>query len=238
VIILTILSFIKVDPPLLASFYANCSRNFASLERKCENTVSGLWYLADDQSRVCPRSAFDHTSGCCGSAAPKHSCQSCVLSDRCCSSYEHCVSCCMAPQHGADRQVLDTPRGKGKPETGFWSSPFEYCRGVCRTSSRSTEHENAFIDERKYCFSQSGRPWVSESAKNRVDGQNGQNGLQDKSVIIVPSAPGRSCEEGCAAEKAVCKAELLSDINNCNVLRDTFPCEAGMSHSACTGING
>lgn len=40
-----------------------------------------------------------------------------------------------------------------RPETGHWETPFQYCQAVCRTTARSTQHENAFILDRKYCFS-------------------------------------------------------------------------------------
>jgi hypothetical protein len=40
-----------------------------------------------------------------------------------------------------------------RPETGLWATPFDYCRAVCRTTARSTQHENAFILDRKHCFS-------------------------------------------------------------------------------------
>ena len=40
-----------------------------------------------------------------------------------------------------------------RPETGKWDTPFQYCRAACRTTARSTQHENAFIADRKHCFS-------------------------------------------------------------------------------------
>ena len=43
-----------------------------------------------------------------------------------------------------------------RPETGHWSTPFQYCQAVCRTTARSTQHENAFILDRKHCFSKVG----------------------------------------------------------------------------------
>ena len=43
-----------------------------------------------------------------------------------------------------------------RPETGSWTSAFAYCRGKCRTSSRSTVHENAYLDKQHHCFSASG----------------------------------------------------------------------------------
>ncbi len=43
-----------------------------------------------------------------------------------------------------------------RPETGRWGSVFEYCRGKCRTSSKSTVHENAYLSPLHHCFSASG----------------------------------------------------------------------------------
>ena len=52
---------------------------------------------------------------------------------------------------------------QSRPETGEWGSPFEYCRGKCRTSSNSTVHENAYLEQDKHCFSVLGKglwPWL------------------------------------------------------------------------------
>ena len=43
-----------------------------------------------------------------------------------------------------------------RPETGRWGSVFEYCRNKCRTSSKSTVHENAYLSPQHHCFSASG----------------------------------------------------------------------------------
>ena len=43
-----------------------------------------------------------------------------------------------------------------RPETGYWTNAFDYCEGVCRTTSRSTQHENAYILDRRFCFSKLG----------------------------------------------------------------------------------
>ncbi|KAK9918118.1 hypothetical protein WJX75_001411 [Coccomyxa subellipsoidea] len=44
------------------------------------------------------------------------------------------------------------------PETGQWANTFEYCRNKCRTSSKSTVHENAYLSTFHHCFSSSGKP--------------------------------------------------------------------------------
>jgi len=64
----------------------------------------------------------------------------------------------MGPEYGAEQLWATAPRVGGKPETGTWQSSFQYCAGKCRTSSRSTAHENSYIDARHFCFSALGRP--------------------------------------------------------------------------------
>ena len=45
-----------------------------------------------------------------------------------------------------------------RPETGLWATTFEYCRNKCRTSSKSTVHENAYLSTYHHCFSATGAP--------------------------------------------------------------------------------
>ena len=46
-----------------------------------------------------------------------------------------------------------TPTTLARPETGRWDTVFEACSAVCRTHSRSTVHENAYLYPRRFCFS-------------------------------------------------------------------------------------
>ncbi len=61
--------------------------------------------------------------------------------------------------------VTSCHAGFCRSETGRWGSPFEYCRGKCRTSSKSTVHENAYLDSHHHCFSQSGKLMAVCSAR-------------------------------------------------------------------------
>ena len=59
------------------------------------------------------------TSKPCEPLADKSFSATCVVcrcdpADECCSSYEHCVSCCMAPGSKAEERRLTTPRGLNK----------------------------------------------------------------------------------------------------------------------------
>lgn len=109
----------------------------------------------------------------------------CHREDQCCSSYEHCVSCCMWPKHAAAQLFRQQFRIHGSSDTGHWDNEFQYCQGKCRTHQRSTEHENRYIDSRHFCFSDSGRPRV---CSNHV------------LATLIPC-----CSVCCTRAKAVCK---------------------------------
>ncbi|KAK9814096.1 hypothetical protein WJX72_000564 [[Myrmecia] bisecta] len=123
----------------------------------CNNTAQGRSAVADDRGFLCLRKDFDSSTGCCVTGE-QFSCKTCLLDNKCCEEFEQCVSCCLAPQHDAATVVANVFRSNGRPETGRWNSAFEYCRGKCRTTSRSTVHENAYLDTHHHCFSESGKP--------------------------------------------------------------------------------
>lgn len=68
--------------------------------------MQGRLFVADDRGTVCPRAAFDQSTGCCTSGL-QYTCQSCNKEDRCCSLFEHCVSCCLNPENNMAAE-LDT----------------------------------------------------------------------------------------------------------------------------------
>jgi hypothetical protein len=70
------------------------------------------------------------------------------------------VTCCMWPKHNAALLLREQFRIHGNSDTGHWHNTFQYCEGKCRTHKRSTEHENRYIDDRHFCFSDSARPRV------------------------------------------------------------------------------
>ena len=104
-----------------------------------------------------------------------------------------------------------------RPETGRWSTPFQYCRAACRTTARSTQHENAFILDRKHCFSKLGRPRVPVPPAPPLPA----------GVSLLTGGPGQSCDAACAAKQLSCSAGAFASINDCNSLRSKFMCEAG-----------
>ena len=119
--------------------------------------------------------------------------------------------------------MVGVPRGFGKKETGEWSTPFEYCRAVCRTTSRSTDHENAFIDTRRYCFSPGGRPHLPIPPARPLD-----PGATTKLLV---GDKGTSCDDTCRKQSLECNPKRFVSINNCNALRNAFICEAGCGPS-------
>lgn len=183
---------------------------------KCRNTVQGLNYIADDRGMVCKRPELSYSTGCC-STGQQHDCSLCTLHDKCCSEFEACVSCCLAPKHNAAalaKQTLRSPRHK---DSGFWGDPFEYCKGLCRTHSRSTAHENSYISSRHHCFSQHGRPSVSDPLPP---------GVLDGATVVMSDA-NESCDAACAKQQLSCSAPHLKWANSCDRLREHNDCEAG-----------
>lgn len=87
-------------PSIRRRYYSSASNG------TCANTVQGRLFIADDHGTVCPRSAFDQSTGCC-SGGLQYTCQSCSKEDRCCSLFEHCVSCCLNPDNNMASE-LDT----------------------------------------------------------------------------------------------------------------------------------
>jgi hypothetical protein len=92
----------------------------------------------------------------------------CNKLDSCCEAFEHCVSCCMSPEHKPEERRKETPRAPNNKDSGVWADVFEYCLAVCRTHGRSTSHENAYIGPRHHCFSKLGKPMVSYAAGRRL----------------------------------------------------------------------
>lgn len=182
----------------------------------CRNTKAGMWYVTDDKGTICEVNQLDPMTGCC-SEGDKHSCKTCELRDKCCSTYENCVSCCLAPDNNPSRGLeADVYRALGHEETGHWTDEYEYCSGKCRTHKRVTVHENAYLSPRHHCFSESERPLVDEPDLPHLP----------SNVQVVAGEAGESCDVACTAKRGSCAASHFPAINSCNILRDHFNCEA------------
>eukprot|EP00892_Ulva_mutabilis_P008533 jgi/Ulvmu1/6051/UM027_0029.1 len=182
---------------------------------ECENSRAGRHHIVDSSGYVCSRTDLDFLSGCC-SDGQAHSCDTCHVEDQCCSSYEHCVSCCLRPEFNATALAKDQFRIHGHPNTGKWDNAFQYCMGKCRTHQLSTEHENSFIDDRHFCFSDSGRPKTAEKPQP-----------VPAHVTVAQSEVGADCMAACAERGLACSEAHLPAVSQCDILRDHFPCEAG-----------
>ncbi|BDA49135.1 probable UPF0454 protein C12orf49 homolog at N-terminal half [Coccomyxa sp. Obi] len=190
-------------------------RDIPSSLQSCNNTIQGRWQVADSEGMLCSRDNLNSDSGCC-IAGDKYSCATCNMQDSCCVDYEHCVSCCQDPQHGLP-DLNKIYRAPDRPETGRWASVFEYCRNKCRTSSKSTVHENAYLSTFHHCFSASGKPTTPAPPTPPIP----------KTVTVVLGSAGQSCTEMCEGTGRRCARQHLASLNNCNVLREHFACEAG-----------
>lgn len=191
-------------------------RGFPRSTDTCSNTVQGLHFIADSKGLVCTRADVDPQTSCCKTGA-QHTCDKCTLEDKCCAEYEHCVSCCLDPQHGADKLYKTTLKAPKHPGAGKWGSAWEYCAGVCRSHGRSTVHENAYIHSRHHCFSQLARPMLSEPlAPDALKG-----------VEVVMSKKDESCDAACSTKRKKCSASHLPILNSCDRLREQVGCEAG-----------
>jgi hypothetical protein len=204
-----------------------CSSTVKSQQRKirirdvpgdntCRNTLQGLSSITDSLGFFCPRENLDYKTGCCTNGE-RYSCQGCNLEDQCCTEYEHCVSCCLDPRHEAAVLAPRTKRFTRNSDGGTWPDAWEYCSGLCRTHSRSTVHENAYISTRHHCFSGHGRPMLS--------GPLPENAL--KGVTTVPSKVGEACDTACMRSGKKCSGSHLSFLNTCDRLREHVGCEAG-----------
>ncbi|KAL6749203.1 hypothetical protein V8C86DRAFT_2853403 [Haematococcus lacustris] len=191
---------------------------------ECQNTAKGLHIIADSHGRVCSRHDLNFRTGCCKSG-PRFSCDRCHTADKCCYEYEHCVACCLDPKFEAEslsKRTLKVPR---LPAVGTWDDAWSYCTGVCRTHSTSTMHENAYISPRHHCFSQLGKPMLSDPLPpGALDG-----------VALVMGEQGQGCDVACSKLKKTCSARHLPVLNTCDRLREQVGCEAGCEAAALNG---
>lgn len=196
------------------------SRPMSTQQGKCDNTAQDRWNAADDHGWLCSWENVDWQTGCC-TKGQQYACDRCNQDSRCCETLESCVSCCLGPHNNASSIYNQDYRSPGRAETGRWGSPFEYCRGKCRTSSKSTVHENAYLDVHHHCFSQSGKPVMPLPPAP----------LLPTSVKVQVGGKGESCTDTCNRTNSNCALQHMVAMNHCNVLRNHFACEAGCDNS-------
>jgi len=201
----------------------------------CSNTIQGKSLLTDSFGSVCLRKDV-LANGCCNPTKRlgKLDCKTCRLDLGCCSSFEYCVSCCLAQRHHQDtgrNNTYSPPYGspfsrlidrgsirKGKDEQisldiGFSLDDFDRCLHLCRTSSRSIIHGNEYKSPLKHCYNE-----IIDSTETPL------LSLSELTSVFV-ARPGMSCLEACNQEKLVCVEESLQNANDCTELQKYFPCQ-------------
>jgi hypothetical protein len=121
----------------------------------CRNTVVGNMFITDSRGYTCRIEHVDRVTRCCNTQVKaitnRHSCKSCNIKFGCCSVYEYCVACCMAPEHRQELQNNFKERKNDRLYRGI-KTVFQFCSTRCRTSSRSVINENRYRSPLKHCY--------------------------------------------------------------------------------------
>eukprot|EP00808_Paulinella_micropora_P009562 g76517.t1 len=166
---------------------------------KCLNTVQGAWVLTDDTGAVCERKDLLST-GCCNvkTLTAYRTCDGCRQDLGCCTTYEHCVSCCLSHKPPLPIGHLAYP-----------ANVFDDCLHYCRISSRSIKHGNLYKrDFLKFCYMEQ----VNISALVLSHGE------------IVKGDFNRDCKTTCRGLSKTCVDEYLARLNDCDIVEKYFPC--------------
>lgn len=117
----------------------------------CRNTIQGPHLITDSRGHVCSMAEIDVATNCCTNEKQLYSCATCNNEQHCCTVYEYCVSCCLAP---SNRELLKQSFAQRKTEHLYKhvNTVFQYCSTRCRTSSKSVVFENKYKTNLKHCF--------------------------------------------------------------------------------------
>ncbi|UJR31741.1 hypothetical protein I4U23_019220 [Adineta vaga] len=100
--------------PTVRFTYPTPKTNFNDLEQallldnrvlsKCQHFAQGKQLLiVDSKGYLCERRHLEKTDGCCQTSSSSilgpYVCDNCTLTTHCCNSFEHCISCCLKPDH-------------------------------------------------------------------------------------------------------------------------------------------
>jgi len=146
--------------------------NKTAVPANCRNSVQGKILIADDKGFICNRQDVMAT-GCCNpnsTSAVRYACGECHESTGCCKVYEHCISCCMDPKK---KPVLMNVLNEASALKNILllsvTDHFELCLAKCRTSSRSVQHENVYINPvDKHCFVKGPQTTTSQEPSKRI----------------------------------------------------------------------
>jgi SREBP regulating gene protein len=133
--------------------------------RVCRHTIASPHFVADDRGYFCQTNSVLFRSahavslhqGCCkrsAKGAQRYLCASCDSESACCGVYEHCVSCCMAPEAARFNRAGRLSHGKSERSQELFDvkDTFSICQTVCRSSSSSVTHENAYRHQQHHCY--------------------------------------------------------------------------------------
>eukprot|EP00037_Helgoeca_nana_P029672 m.357666 g.357666 ORF g.357666 m.357666 type:complete len:215 (+) comp28026_c1_seq20:2150-2794(+) len=126
----------------------------------CRHAQNSPVQAVDSNGRVCHPTSLQ-ASGCCRiplaitNETRPFSCVGCT-NHKCCSNYARCVACCSGPKHAHDMSAIISARPTARLLLKRLEKPqsqFEWCMLLCRTNSRSTQHQNKFRNPtERHCF--------------------------------------------------------------------------------------
>jgi len=173
----------------------------------CRRSVDRV-FVADEKGRVCKWQDVNYETGCCPDDQSTEACLECK--ENCCSIYAYCISCCLQPSNPMQQPNFSTP--EPNPDK------FEYCRVVCRTSSRSVINENQWISELKYCFPTEDFPFLLPKEipslvinHESEDGETLENMILEKghTEFMISTQDGLNLGMGKVGEKVEKSMELV-----------------------------
>lgn len=115
--------------------------------------------------------------GCCpppevtGIAA--FSCAGCDRKFNCCTTFETCVSCCLAPSNRALISALTQAGSKRHVVYASVTDTWQLCLFKCRTSSGSVVHENTYRSDAHFCFGTACPPLSVEAFEHYITTSHG-----------------------------------------------------------------
>ncbi|CAF3505876.1 unnamed protein product [Adineta steineri] len=115
---------------------------------KCQHFAQGKQSLVvDSKGYVCERRHLEKIDGCCQTTSSSilgpYICDTCSSTTRCCSSFEHCISCCLKPDHRIYLQNYIRSRDlKTKLLLSHLSTLFDVCVSRCRTHNEKEIVDN------------------------------------------------------------------------------------------------
>lgn len=153
--------------------------NKTAVPATCRNSVQGKILIADDKGFICHRQDVMAT-GCCNpnsTTAVRYACGECQEVTGCCKVYEHCISCCMDPKKKPVlMNVLDEASRLKNILLLSVADHFELCLAKCRTSSRSVQHENVYINPvDKHCYVKGPQTTTSQEPSKRIGDEDSKS---------------------------------------------------------------